>query len=88
MHVYDAHVVYIMYIYIYIYVFIYSIYCIIVVYLLLVFDVSLLWYVITTALCFGGRFEAFLAKKWSSEKRFGLEGCEVSCLSCLLCTVQ
>ena len=23
------------------------------------------------------RFEAFLAKKWSSEKRFGLEGCEV-----------
>lgn len=23
------------------------------------------------------RFEAFLAKKWSSEKRFGVEGCEV-----------
>ena len=23
------------------------------------------------------RFEAFLAKKWSSEKRFGIEGCEV-----------
>lgn len=23
------------------------------------------------------RFEEFLAKKWSSEKRFGLEGCEV-----------
>ncbi|ESO98046.1 hypothetical protein LOTGIDRAFT_174449 [Lottia gigantea] len=23
------------------------------------------------------RFESFLAKKWSSEKRFGLEGCEV-----------
>lgn len=23
------------------------------------------------------RFEAFLAKKWSSEKRFGLEGCEI-----------
>ena len=22
-------------------------------------------------------FEQFLAKKWSSEKRFGLEGCEV-----------
>lgn len=24
------------------------------------------------------RFEGFLAKKWPSEKRFGLEGCEVS----------
>jgi 2-oxoglutarate dehydrogenase complex dehydrogenase (E1) component-like enzyme len=24
------------------------------------------------------RFEEFLAKKWVSEKRFGLEGCEVS----------
>ena len=24
------------------------------------------------------RFEEFLAKKWPSEKRFGLEGCEVS----------
>lgn len=24
-----------------------------------------------------GRFEDFLARKWSSEKRFGLEGCEV-----------
>jgi len=23
------------------------------------------------------RFEAFLARKWSSEKRFGLEGCEI-----------
>lgn len=23
------------------------------------------------------KFEEFLAKKWSSEKRFGLEGCEV-----------
>ena len=23
------------------------------------------------------RFEEFLAKKWSAEKRFGLEGCEV-----------
>ena len=23
------------------------------------------------------RFEGFLARKWSSEKRFGLEGCEV-----------
>ena len=23
------------------------------------------------------RFENFLAKKWSSEKRFGLEGCEI-----------
>ena len=23
------------------------------------------------------RFEGFLAKKWPSEKRFGLEGCEV-----------
>ncbi len=23
------------------------------------------------------RFEEFLASKWSSEKRFGLEGCEV-----------
>lgn len=23
------------------------------------------------------RFEDFLARKWSSEKRFGLEGCEV-----------
>ena len=23
-------------------------------------------------------FEGFLAKKWPSEKRFGLEGCEVS----------
>ena len=23
------------------------------------------------------RFEEFLAKKWVSEKRFGLEGCEV-----------
>lgn len=23
------------------------------------------------------RFEEYLAKKWSSEKRFGLEGCEV-----------
>lgn len=23
------------------------------------------------------RFEAFLAKKWTSEKRFGLEGCEI-----------
>lgn len=22
------------------------------------------------------RFEAFLAKKWSAEKRFGVEGCE------------
>lgn len=22
-------------------------------------------------------FEAFLARKWSSEKRFGLEGCEI-----------
>jgi len=28
--------------------------------------------------CFSlGRFEAFLAKKFSSEKRFGLEGCEI-----------
>ena len=24
------------------------------------------------------RFEEFLAKKWPSEKRFGLEGCEVN----------
>jgi 2-oxoglutarate dehydrogenase E1 component len=23
------------------------------------------------------RFEEFLARKWASEKRFGLEGCEV-----------
>lgn len=23
------------------------------------------------------RFESFLARKWTSEKRFGLEGCEV-----------
>lgn len=23
------------------------------------------------------RFESFLARKWSSEKRFGLEGCEI-----------
>lgn len=23
------------------------------------------------------RFEEFLARKWSAEKRFGLEGCEV-----------
>jgi hypothetical protein len=23
------------------------------------------------------RFEGFLARKWSSEKRFGLEGCEI-----------
>lgn len=23
------------------------------------------------------RFEAFLARKWTSEKRFGLEGCEI-----------
>lgn len=23
------------------------------------------------------RFEAFLARKWTSEKRFGLEGCEM-----------
>jgi len=26
------------------------------------------------------RFEGFLAKKWPSEKRFGLEGCEVGIL--------
>lgn len=26
---------------------------------------------------FWQRFEDFLARKWSSEKRFGLEGCEV-----------
>ena len=26
------------------------------------------------------RFEGFLAKKWPSEKRFGLEGCEVGCV--------
>lgn len=26
---------------------------------------------------FPSRFEDFLARKWSSEKRFGLEGCEV-----------
>lgn len=26
---------------------------------------------------FPNRFEDFLARKWSSEKRFGLEGCEV-----------
>lgn len=26
-------------------------------------------------------FEGFLAKKWPSEKRFGLEGCEVSAYS-------
>ena len=26
------------------------------------------------------RFEEFLAKKWVSEKRFGLEGCEVMLL--------
>ena len=26
---------------------------------------------------FNNRFEEYLAKKWSSEKRFGLEGCEV-----------
>ena len=30
------------------------------------------------------RFEEFLAKKWPSEKRFGLEGCEV----CLLFTIS
>lgn len=28
-------------------------------------------------LYFHCRFEAFLARKWSSEKRFGLEGCEI-----------
>lgn len=28
-------------------------------------------------LIFCCRFEAFLARKWSSEKRFGLEGCEI-----------
>lgn len=28
-------------------------------------------------LFFMSRFEDFLARKWSSEKRFGLEGCEV-----------
>lgn len=27
--------------------------------------------------CFPSRFEDFLQRKWSSEKRFGLEGCEV-----------
>ncbi|GCC41554.1 hypothetical protein chiPu_0025818, partial [Chiloscyllium punctatum] len=26
---------------------------------------------------FAARFEEFLQRKWSSEKRFGLEGCEV-----------
>ena len=29
------------------------------------------------ALSFFARFEAFLARKWTSEKRFGLEGCEM-----------
>lgn len=29
------------------------------------------------ALLSPSRFEDFLARKWSSEKRFGLEGCEV-----------
>lgn len=29
-----------------------------------------------TSICMR-RFEDFLARKWSSEKRFGLEGCEV-----------
>ena len=28
------------------------------------------------------RFEGFLARKWSSEKRFGLEGCEVRDVRC------
>lgn len=28
-------------------------------------------------LCLLCRFEEFLQRKWSSEKRFGLEGCEV-----------
>lgn len=26
---------------------------------------------------YDSRFEAFLARKWTSEKRFGLEGCEI-----------
>ena len=30
------------------------------------------------------RFEGFLAKKWPSEKRFGLEGCEVSTITLVL----
>ena len=28
-------------------------------------------------LCLIFRFEDFLARKWTSEKRFGLEGCEI-----------
>lgn len=31
----------------------------------------------TLTLLSSSRFEDFLARKWSSEKRFGLEGCEV-----------
>lgn len=36
------------------------------------------------------RFEEFLAKKWSSEKRFGLEGCEVliPCMKSIIDTVS
>ena len=32
---------------------------------------------LTTWICLLFRFEEFLASKWTSEKRFGLEGCEV-----------
>lgn len=34
-------------------------------------------FVFSKSLFFYFRFEAFLARKWSSEKRFGLEGCEI-----------
>lgn len=40
-----------------------------------------LYFVIAKIQLFSGlynnRFEAFLARKWTSEKRFGLEGCEI-----------
>lgn len=46
----------------------------------LVQSLSLPWFlpsVIPPSLPLPRRFEEFLHRKWSSEKRFGLEGCEV-----------
>lgn len=36
-----------------------------------------LWILLFKVLGSPSRFEEFLQRKWSSEKRFGLEGCEV-----------
>ena len=41
------------------------------------FSLSLSLFLLSSPLCMPFRFEEFLASKWTSEKRFGLEGCEV-----------